>query len=102
MDPFPPRHCLIGCKWVYKIKYNSNGIVEQYKARLVAKGLTQCKGRDYTKTFAPVAKLTTLRCLLALVSIHGWNNLYNMDVQNAFFHGDPTKEVYMQPLLGSH
>lgn len=84
----------ITCKWVYKVKRDSNGKVERYKSRLVARGFTQREGIDFFETFSPVARLDSIRVVLALVSEQKWQ-MVHVDVRTAFLYGQLEEEIFM-------
>lgn len=89
----------IGVKWVYKTKLNQHGDIEKYKARLVAKGYAQEHGIDYEEVYAPVARMDTVRMILALAAQRGWT-VYQLDVKSAFLQGELTEEVYVEQPKG--
>ncbi|RDX81335.1 hypothetical protein CR513_38003, partial [Mucuna pruriens] len=90
---------IVGCRRVFAIKGVPNDTVDRLKAWLVAKGYTQVYGLDYGDTFSPVAKITTIRLLLAMTAIRHWP-LHQLDIKNAFLHGDLDEEIYMEQPLG--
>ncbi|KAM1223589.1 hypothetical protein ACFX2G_043549 [Malus domestica] len=91
----PSDKHVIGVKWVFKTKLNLDGSVQKNKARLVAKGYVQKPGIDYNETFAPVARLDTIRTLIALAAQRSWK-LYQLDVKSAFLNGQLQEEVYVE------
>lgn len=86
-------------KWVYKIKHKSDGTIERLKARLVIFGNHQDKGIGYNETFALVAKMDIVRAFLAIVAAKNWE-FHQMEVHNAFLHGELDEEVYVKPPHG--
>jgi hypothetical protein len=91
----PPKQKAIGLKWVFKVKKDPNGNIVKHKARLVAKGYAQRKGVDFDEVYAPVARIETVRVLLALAAHGGWE-VHHMDVKSAFLNGDLTETVFVQ------
>ncbi|KAM2204349.1 hypothetical protein ACFX1S_023996 [Malus domestica] len=97
--PRPKDTNIIGTKWIFRNKTDEKGNVVRNKARLVAQGYTQVEGLDFDETFAPVARLESVRLLLA-VACHLKFKLYQMDVKSAFLNGFLREEVYVEQPAG--
>ena len=89
----------MGCKWVFRTKRDASGNVVRFKARLVAKGYSQVAGVDFNETFTPVAKFSTIRCILALGAIMDLQ-MHQMNVMTAFLNSDLEEDIYVDQLQG--
>lgn len=90
----PPGCNTIGCKWIFKKKSRTDGTIEKFKARLVAKWFKQKEGIDFFNTYYPVTCITTIRVLIAIVSIYKLD-IHQMDVKTTFLNGELNEENYM-------
>ena len=93
--PRPKNRSVVGTKWIFKNKTDSDGVIIRNKARLVAKGYSQQEGIDYDETFAPVARLEAIRIFLAYAA-HKKFKVFQMDVKSAFLNGELEEEVYVE------
>ena len=86
-------------KWIYKIKHAADGSIEKYKARFLALCFSQKEGIDYEEIFAPVARYTSIRSILALAAVMRWK-IHQMDVKTTFLNGVVEEEFYVEQPLG--
>ena len=99
LTSLPKDRKAVGCKWVFKTKRDASGEIVRHKARLVARGFSQVQGVDFNETFAPVAKFTTIRCVVALGAALDLE-MHQMDVKTAFLNGDLEEDIYMDQPSG--
>jgi hypothetical protein len=90
-----PKQNIIGTKWVFRNKQDEYGVVTRNKTRLIAKGYSQVEDLDFDKTFTPVARLESIRMLLAYATHHGFK-IYQMNINSAFLNGPIKEDVYME------
>jgi hypothetical protein len=89
---------VVTSRWLYKIKYAADGNIEKHKARFVARGFSQVEGIDYDETFAPVARYTSIKSIMAIATEMGWK-IHQMDVKITFLNG-LIEEVYISQPQG--
>ncbi|KAF3671469.1 putative tyrosyl-DNA phosphodiesterase 2-like [Capsicum annuum] len=91
----PPGNKPLGSKWIFKRKMKVSGIMDKYKARLVVKGFKQKESLDYFDTYSPVIRITSIRMLIALAAVYGFE-IHQMDVKTAVLNGELEEEIYME------
>lgn len=94
IDP-PPNCKVVGVNWIFKTKLKETGEIDKFKARLVAKGYTQEVGIYYSEIFAPVARLETIRTVVALATTKRWG-IHQLDIKSTFLHGAINENVYLE------
>ena len=90
---------MIGLKWVYKVKRDERGAIVKHKARLVTRGFVQHEGIDFKEVFAPVARMESVRLLLALAAAKDWR-VHHLDVKLAFLNGELAETIFVRQPLG--
>jgi hypothetical protein len=93
--PRPVGKSVVTSRWLYKTKIAADGSVEKHKACFVARGFSQIEGVDYDETFAPVARYTSIRTIIAIAAELGWR-IHQMDVKTTFLNGFIEEEVYIE------
>ncbi|KAE8184537.1 hypothetical protein CF335_g7991, partial [Tilletia laevis] len=95
LEELPDNQSVVGSRWVFKLKLDSEGNVARYKARLVAQGFSQVAGVNYNETYSPVTRFVTIRTLLALAAHFDWH-VHQLDVVTAYLYGLLSDVVYMR------